>query len=880
MVRLCFTMVLVLTSVVAFATAGPVARAQSLGWVRQIGPDQNGPVGIASDSAGNAYVAGFHAGNHTAQDPDLSWVRKYSPDGTQIWAFNLTELQSLGTPASETEVQIDAIAIDSTGIYLAGWALYRPDNGFPFRTTGVVEKRSLNTGGVLWSGTTRGGPRTDPPFTEVMTGVATDGAGHAYVVGYVDDAHPGQTSAGQRDALVIVLDANSGQTAWTHQFGTSAPDEARSVVAAQNAVYIGGTTGGAFPGQTSAGGQDGFVRKLDGNGNEVWLHQYGSAADESVSGLALHPDGSLLIAGAGPLMKVSSAGQPIWSQPSGATTVGVNDEGTILTAERVQDAGGFGDVKVTARSPAGAQLWTFELGSQAYQTDPPDDSPSSIASDRAGGAFVSGHTVGLFPGGPTPGPSRPDVFAARVTHAPLSTPTVTPTSVPRTGGRITFLANWINGVYRVYVMNADGTDPVPLATGSTPSWSPDGQRIVFRGDTGLMTMKADGTDHIPIGDGGDPAWSPDGKKIAFVGNQGIMVMNPDGTGRTVVTAGQAPAWSPDSKRIAYMSDFDLYLIDVDGTMPVQLTSGDPFDSQPAWSPDGRHIAFSRGFEEIHVIDVDGSNEHAVVAATRYDEANVSPAWSPDGTRIVFSRRPSLNAAANLFVVNADGSHLTQLTTQASGLASEPSWTGGSGTVSVIQNPSFEDATTTHGVSYPAGWWWRPAAVRDTSTAHAGAASFRVTGPAPSTYSFENVQLQPSTTYRLQFWVKTQSTAGGRGITMRYNELKPRTIVRTAPWTTGTTDWHEVTYAFTISPQYVSGRLDVYWDLKAGETAWIDDISLCSACAGDTRPSLTAPSSVQSTPSPTATSTQTPKSMPTPTPTLTPTRPPGSPSVRP
>jgi len=35
-------------------------------------------------------------------------------------------------------------------------------------------------------------------------------------------------------------------------------------------VYVGGSTAGALPGQSAAGGWDIFVRKYDANGNELW----------------------------------------------------------------------------------------------------------------------------------------------------------------------------------------------------------------------------------------------------------------------------------------------------------------------------------------------------------------------------------------------------------------------------------------------------------------------------------------------------------------------------------------------------------------------------------------------------------------------------------
>ena len=50
----------------------------------------------------------------------------------------------------------------------------------------------------------------------------------------------------------------------------------------------------------------------------------------------------------------------------------------------------------------------------------------------------------------------------------------------------------------------------------------------------------------------------------------------------------------------------------------------------------------------------------------------APTWSPDGSQIAFSRGAEDSAEQDIFVVNADGSGLTQLTTDPAA-DSHPSW---------------------------------------------------------------------------------------------------------------------------------------------------------------------------------------------------------------
>jgi Tol biopolymer transport system component len=109
-----------------------------------------------------------------------------------------------------------------------------------------------------------------------------------------------------------------------------------------------------------------------------------------------------------------------------------------------------------------------------------------------------------------------------------------------------------------------------------PSWSPDGQMIVFPtrprpldpnnllsvGGGDLTIIKADGTGELRIAAfrGGDPDWSPDGKKILYLDLgagvvEPVKTVNPDGTdSRTIdspATISGNPSWSPDGEQIAF-----------------------------------------------------------------------------------------------------------------------------------------------------------------------------------------------------------------------------------------------------------------------------------------------------------------------------------------
>ncbi len=117
--------------------------------------------------------------------------------------------------------------------------------------------------------------------------------------------------------------------------------------------------------------------------------------------------------------------------------------------------------------------------------------------------------------------------------------------------------------------------------------------------------------------------------------------------------------------------YDLYVASGNGAVIARLTDAPGEDCDAQWSPNGKRIAFvsyrhdpdASGFgnSELYVMNADGSKQTRL---TTNEVPDMSPTWSPDGRRIAFSRTASSQSGEteDVYVMNADGSGVTMLAT--------------------------------------------------------------------------------------------------------------------------------------------------------------------------------------------------------------------------
>ncbi|MBA2339793.1 MAG: PD40 domain-containing protein [Pyrinomonadaceae bacterium] len=280
------------------------------------------------------------------------------------------------------------------------------------------------------------------------------------------------------------------------------------------------------------------------------------------------------------------------------------------------------------------------------------------------------------------------------------------------GQRIAYYSKQRGGIW---VIPASGGEARQITDfGSHPAWSPDGKQIAFQSyplnDLGayarnalspstLWLVAANGGEPKqltqignPPGGHGSPSFSPDGKRIVFEVddyiNESVWTISINGDDAKQITqkGSYEPVYAPDGKSILYtLSGVYQVRVNPDTNEPV----GEPSQiagiggvtsavRRVSFSADGKRIAYSALTRreslssirlQINSSEVEGA---PVPLVQNTNERSNFPTFSPDGKRIAFTSCNVGGTGCDIWLMNADGSNQIQLTTNESGELM-PSW---------------------------------------------------------------------------------------------------------------------------------------------------------------------------------------------------------------
>jgi Tol biopolymer transport system component len=340
-------------------------------------------------------------------------------------------------------------------------------------------------------------------------------------------------------------------------------------------------------------------------------------------------------------------------------------------------------------------------------------------------------------GGSEAAPTATPAATATAAVSPTSLATATQPPSTVSSGQIAFSGvpegASANGIYLVgsdgagleaaWTWETNGSHAVALV------WSPAGRQLAFYGhdagteSVGLYVLDANQGSVTRLHDGdfyGLPTWSLDGSQVyisvprtSAVVDGGILAVPVDGSEPTWLISldelgTQIPTMkvSPDGQTIAFMTGgpSKLTVVSVDDPLTRVVVGDDLFiDGDPVWSPDSRQIAFvslqplpatgnpnAYGQGQLYVVNADGTGLSQVTdfqPPEAYQKA--TPVWSPDGQQIAYTVSHTATpepAQSEVYVSSVDGLQTRNLSNDPEHMDFGPSWSPDGREVTFVSQP--------------------------------------------------------------------------------------------------------------------------------------------------------------------------------------------------
>lgn len=343
-------------------TAGTVLDPTKATYGLQVSPGGSETVSLSSASAtpslylaGSSGVAAASSTTTTTAGTTTTTAQAADQQGRLIKLSDIASAAPTSTlsvsaaPTSGTTTAQSTVVDGSGNVYVLGNATGNFGNQVNQGSQDAYLTKYDSAGNVLWTrllgstGTANGAALAlDPTGGVVIAGSTTA----ALTTTSVTD--------GNTDTFVAKYDAQGNQT-WVKQLQTLSTNQAASVsVDGSGNVYLGGQVSGGVvgSGQTTAGGADAYVAKLDKTGKVVYEKQFGTSASDTVSATATAADGSLYVAsvqnGHAIVSKYANGdatAAPVWSSDLGDLQNGGGIGGLAVSGNQIY-------ISATTQNPA------------------------------------------------------------------------------------------------------------------------------------------------------------------------------------------------------------------------------------------------------------------------------------------------------------------------------------------------------------------------------------------------------------------------------------------------------------------------------------------------------------------------------------------------
>ncbi len=227
-------------------------------------------------------------------------------------------------------------------------------------------------------------------------------------------------------------------------------------------------------------------------------------------------------------------------------------------------------------------------------------------------------------------------------------------------GEILYVSQ-VSGTPDIWIVNRDGSENRQLTKDAGinifPAVSPDGKYIAFlsdrSGEGAIWRMDIDGGNPVQLAKGAMPSFSPDGKWIYFygAGAPGLWKIPVAGGDPVQIPVREKdiatmPVVSPDNTMLAcnYLvgergAQFRLGILPIEGGEPLKIFDTFTYAVKPLrWTADSRAVSFIETREGVSNIFKHSLDSEKAEKATNFKTGTIwNFDWSNDGKKLVLSR---------------------------------------------------------------------------------------------------------------------------------------------------------------------------------------------------------------------------------------------------